>query len=117
MVVAWLPLTAHCQLENITGLEILRCEPMAASATSGHSHCDDVSCNNLESGQYQLPPSQPQAAVPLFAVISPVLVPVESGLLTGLKSGAPMRAPPKPSKPWQFFLRTALPVRAPSFAS
>jgi len=117
LAVAWLPLTAHCQLENLTGLEVLRCSPVHAPSPSGSSPCDHASCCGWESGQFQLPQSQPTVSVPLFVVVPLVLVTVDSGLLAHFTDAVLTVLPPDSRKPWQFSLRVALPARAPSIAS
>jgi hypothetical protein len=117
LAVAWAPLSVHCQLENLTGLEVLRCHATEASAPGGNSPCDGGSCCGWESGQYQLPASQLLVVVPTLAVIPCVLVPLESGFPLEAIFSPLEPPPPQFPRPWQFALRTALPVRAPSIAS
>ncbi len=115
LAVAWMPLAAHCQIERVTGLEILKCTPLPG----GEAPCspgDAGSCCGWESGQYHLPAGQPQVTAPLVAVVPLVLV-VESWMPTEGNGQRVTEAPPGPPKPWQFCLRAALPVRAPSIAS
>lgn len=49
IAVLWAPITWHCKLENIRGLEFLRC----ASGTSERSGCDEDSCRPVESAAYR----------------------------------------------------------------
>ncbi len=116
LAVAWMPLTAHCQIEQVTGLEILRCAP----TETGGAPCspsDGGACCSWESGQYHQPAGQPEAAAPLVALVPPVVVMVERWTSAETGGRGLSEAPPGPPKPWQFSLRAALPVRAPSMAS
>jgi hypothetical protein len=117
LAVAWMPLTEHCQLESLTGLAVLRCGPVEVGGAPDGSPCHGESCCSWESGQYQLPPGQPEVAAPLLAVSPRVLaVEIEEAQAAAVGSFL-MDAPPEPPRPWQFSLRAALPVRAPSIAS
>jgi len=109
----WLPLTQHCKLESIPGLEFLRCAPDAAS----NSDCSDDGCAAVESALFKCPDNSNQIFSPalVWAVFpSPVLPPASVAEANNLRSDA---APPELPTSWQFSLRTALPVRAPSLAS
>ncbi len=117
LAVGWLPLTAHCQIENLTGLEVLRCAPSPADEAPAGSPCNNDSCCSWESGQYYLPQSQRVAVTPLVAVLPPALALVTEEAPTASADRALADALPKPPRPWQFSLRAALPVRAPSIAS
>ncbi len=116
LALAWMPVTAHCQIERVTGLEILKCDSLpggAAPCSSG----EGGSCCSWESGLYRLPQGQPVVAVPIMAVVPLVLVMVESWTPAEIGERQLIEDPPRPPKPWQFSLRAALPVRAPSIAS
>ena len=118
LALAWVPLTAHCQIESLAGWELLSCRSGAGTPASSGSHCDDTSCCGWESAQYHLPQSHPLTLVPMFAVVLPVLLSAESdNLPTCLGVSLLTAAPPEMPKIWQFTFRAALPVRAPSFAS
>lgn len=114
---AWMPLTAHCQIESLTGLEVLRCAPAEACAAPAGSPCDSGLCCSWESGQYHLPQSQPVAAAPLAAVLPQLLALAAEKPPTATVARVLADALPKTPRPWQFSLRAALPVRAPSIAS
>jgi hypothetical protein len=116
LAVAWLPLTAHCQLEGIAGLEVLQCSSVTA-VPSSDSHSDDTSCCGWEFSEYRLPQSQPPVSAPLSVMVLAVLVTVDCDLPAEVSAGIPTAAPSGSPKPWQFSLRAALPVRAPSIAS
>src|SRR4051812_3003890 len=49
-VVLWVPITSHCQLEKVPGLEFLHC----ASDTPGNSDCQGDGCQVIESGFYKI---------------------------------------------------------------
>jgi hypothetical protein len=118
LALAWVPLTAHCQIESIAELELLNCQSAGETPAPGCSHCDDSSCCAWESAQYHLPQNQTPTLVLILELVLPVVssalddnVPARAGvsLLTA--------APPEIPKTWQFSFRAALPVRAPAFAS
>ena len=118
LAAAWLPLTSHCKLEALPGLEFLQC----ADGQACHQDADvpnDGGCCSLEAAHYFLPSQQPDVApalllaLPAFesplALVRGLPAPVSLGILTA--------APPDLPASWQFVFRTALPPRAPSFAS
>lgn len=117
LAVAWVPLTAHCEIEILTGLEVLSCSSMEASAPPSDSHCGGNTCCEWESGQYRLPQGQPTVAAPLLAVLPQVLAVVTKEAPVAEVDCPQADTPPESQKPWQFSLRAALPVRAPSMAS
>jgi hypothetical protein len=113
-LVLWLPVTSHCQLEKVPGLEFLQC----ASDTPENSNCEGDACQTIESGQYKISDNSQTVPVPVFQVlptvklsqtecVQPVFGPLR--LLTC--------APPELPPCWRFILRAALPVRAPSLVS
>ena len=113
LAVAWMPLTAHCAIENVTGFEFLRCAPDEAGGTPC-SPCDSGSCCSWESVRYQLPEGQPAVAAPVVAALPEALAAVTEASSPEAAAAVPTVAPPEPPTPWQFSLRTALPPRAPS---
>lgn len=118
MALGWAPLAAHCQVEMATGLQFLRCEAGPSASGCAESPCEQKTCCEWESGLYQAP----QNAFSLHPI------PIEAALLhpfdelrtpVAFEIGICMWAtgPPEPPEPWQFFLRAALPIRAPSLHS
>jgi len=114
LLVAWLPITLHCSLESVPGLEFLRC----ASDTPNQSDCSGDGCCAVEKSEYKTeqsrltPPSPDLLQLPFVPVCSAVAAsPAEVSV--GILSAAP----PELVKSWQFVFRTASPPRAPSFAS
>ena len=112
LLALWLPVTFHCQLESIPGLEFVRC----AAETSNQSDCSDDGCCAVEKQQYKS--EQNRQTIPVFLPCSssPLLnvantLPDQAGL------GILTAAPPELLNTWQFDFRTASPPRAPSFAS
>ena len=118
LALAWVPLTSHCQLESIPGLEFLRCVcDTQASPKSGDS-CQDDGCCAVELAKYQSPRQQEITPIVVMAMLpeassgvleQPLPPEFSLDLLTPAPSGL--------STSWQFSFRTALPVRAPSLAS
>ncbi len=112
LAVAWIPLSAHCELENMIGLEVLQCHPQGPS--SGASHCEDAPCCGWECGQYYVPAAQPLVTVPPSAIVPSTLTVREPGPTGGAFPEMPAAAPPDSPRPWQFYLRAAVLPRAPS---
>jgi hypothetical protein len=111
----WLPATQHCKLENLPGLAFLQC----AGDTPTNSDCGDGDqCDQVERGLYKSESTTlvltPPAIVALF-VAAELSEQFESSQI--LTIGAKVAPPPDLPTSWQFSSRTALPVRAPSFAS
>ena len=120
LALIWAPLTAHCQLETVVGLNFLQCPSAGDCTTEGNSHCDDSSCCGWEAGLYKLPHNESSALAPLIAVSAGAVGNSFTGVLVTFPtelSIAATAAPPELLKSWRFFLRAALPVRAPSFTS
>jgi hypothetical protein len=114
LLALWLPAALHCKLENVRGLEFLRC----ASDTPTSSDCEGDSCQVVESGSYKIPENNQIVALPLFfEVVSHTSALVSDSLIQDICLRPPLTPPPELPKSWQFISRTALPVRAPSFAS
>ena len=112
----WLPVSAHCLLESIPGLEFLDCTIAAADTQQPTQDCSD--CCAVEKSQYRAeqvqlsiptPELLPLFCAPVSAAAAALPVEVSAGILTA--------APPQLLQTWQFASRTALPVRAPSIAS
>jgi hypothetical protein len=109
-LVIWVPITAHCSLEKIPGLEFLHCP----GDTPESSTCEGDSCKTVESGSYKISDNSDLVPHPVFRVLAePLAEPAQSIPLLG-----PLRLPsfPPPDLPrcWQFFSRAAMPARAPS---
>ena len=119
LVLTWAPLTTHCQLEGITGLELLQCHSEGETPISGNSHCDNSSCCDWEAGQYRLPQNQSPVADHSLVVILCEFGVVQQVMLPAL-GGSPaiqVTVAAELAVTWQFAFRAALPIRAPSAAS
>ncbi len=121
MATLWVVVGFHCQLEVLPGFEFLSCcqHSTTAKAPAHHANdCDDDGCATIELGFFKQadPPAAP--ATPLLAFVA-WLVPLpddfQADPLSCLATASPV--PPDLSRIWQFFQRTALPPRAPSFVS
>jgi hypothetical protein len=113
-LVLWAPITGHCYLEKIPGLEFLHC----ASDTADNSNCAEDGCQIVESGFYKISDNTAVVPVPVYCLIpftAPISLvqdsPPESCGVTQF------RFPPDLPQSWQFISRTALPIRAPSLVS
>ena len=114
LAVLWVPITSHCKLELIPGLEFLHC----AGDTPTKSNCEGDSCQTVESGAYKTQDNDDLVPLPVVTVDLSVLVPpAEMSAPESGSVGIFTASPPELPKVWQFVYRTALPVRAPSIAS
>lgn len=118
IAVGWVFLTSHCSLVAIPGFEFLRCVADSHESGDGSDPCKDSGCCPLESGQYQAPRSEETTPAVVVAILpNPEVSTLDNSLPVEVSLGILTTAPPELPKPWQFSLRTALPVRAPSLAS
>ncbi len=110
----WLPAAAHCQLEALSGLEFFQCSAGGSAPCGPLTDCD---CSAAE--KFQLLPGHLRLTSP-----APLLTPL--GGQPQLKAASPRpneiggetgTPPPPRLKTWQFYLRSALPIRAPALAS
>jgi len=114
----WLPVSAHCQLETVPGLEFLACQSPSPATGNSNSHCADSGCCSVERSEYtaeQAPFSQPSPD--LLVVKSEPVLTLPNTLPAEVSVGILTASPPELPTTWQFASRTALPVRAPSIAS
>ena len=120
LALLWVPITSHCQLESIPSLTALLacCEHEEASAPHEDQDCEQDACASVESGDYRTQEREPLLVIPDYTSIEVAAVVVE---LSSLPAEISLRIlatpPPEQHQLWHFALRTALPVRAPSFAS
>jgi hypothetical protein len=118
MVTLWPLVVSHCDLEQLPGLQFLACGDGAPDTPQHDDDCETDGCASLESGSYKAEDGR------LAILASPV---VWSAFLTATsleteRAAAADRtildsAPPELPNVWQFASRTALPPRAPTFAS
>jgi len=113
MLALWVPITMHCQLEKIPGLEFLHC----SDDTSSHD-CKGDGCQTVESGGYKVENNQAAIFATLNAVVLlETFLPLEPPPPAVAPFTVTKAVPPELPTCWQFFFRTALPPRAPSLAS
>jgi hypothetical protein len=120
LALLWVPITSHCQLESIPSLTALLacCEHEDTSAPHEDQDCEQDSCASVESGDYRTQEREPLLVIPDHISIEVAAVVVEPGSLPDeISLRILATAPPAQHHLWQFALRMALPVRAPSFAS
>ena len=110
LLLLWVPITAHCNLENVPGLEFLKC---AADSEAGKD-CDGDACAQLETATYKISDTHSDFLPPALTSLSSLLL-MEFPLAE--PAAAVIEIPPELSSGWQFAYRTALPPRAPSFVS
>lgn len=120
LALLWLPLTVHCRIEALPGIEFLSCcqhdDAEVEKAPAHHDNdCETDSCATVESGFYKIEDNP--TLMPVLALAACIL---ETDLLAQLHSDSTLPFLPVPSAPpelprlWQFNHRTALPPRAPS---
>lgn len=138
LALAWVLISSHCRIEALPGLGFLSCasEVYAAGLTPTDSHnqerhsndgnecgdpCTEKGCCSIESAKFHAPRQHDVAPVALVALLGimasdrfgPLALSIPAEVSGGLRTAAPPEIPSS----WQFSLRTALPVRAPSLAS
>jgi hypothetical protein len=117
----WVAAGSHCLLEVLPGFEFLSCcqHPETEKTPAHHEKdCGGDACVTIELGFYKA--AQPQSALlkpslsfVAWLIASPdVCLAGPSDSLLSVSS-----SPPELVRFWQFFQRTALPPRAPSFVS
>jgi hypothetical protein len=116
----WLPVSAHCQLEALTGLEFLACETDSSCHSDPKSSSDTPDCCSVEKSQYhqvaQIRVNQPSMHL-LSVMFTALILPAPNALPAEVCGGILTAAPPELLCRRHFISRTALPVRAPSLAS
>lgn len=115
----WLPVSVHCQLEQLPGLEFLSCcDHEDTTAPHQDDDCEGDACAVVESGLYKIEERQTSLPAPDLTPVMFQLLPLPAPISCNLaRSGVGGTAPPEFSRIWQFVSRAALPPRAPSLAS
>ena len=117
LALLWAPVTSHCLLERLPGLDFLSCCPHdPGQCEDKEKDCETDSCAVIEQGLYKLQEHsdlipKPQTAAAAFLldfVFSPMRIDSRE------ESVQPMPPSPPLSSAWQFIYRAAVPVRAPS---
>lgn len=115
LAILWLPVSVHCQLEQLPGLEFLSCcEHEDTDAPHQDDDCDADACAVIESGLYKLEEQPVSCPVPVLCTVEFALLSEQVLLLPGAYRFVPDTDPPALSRTWQFTFRAALPPRAPS---
>jgi hypothetical protein len=111
----WLPVSAHCQLGSVPGLEFLRCA-VDAQTPGGSTGSNDCGCCAVEKSQYKS--SQARVTIPSPAMLLTVAVTdITDKSADEISAAVFAVVPPELPRCWQFVFRTASPPRAPSFVS
>lgn len=120
LAVLWLPVSVHCQLEQVPLLDFLSCCLHEQSSPHQDNDCEADACAVIEAGLYKSEERRSPLLEPVL--VSPHLASLLTDVLPRpLVGGAVL--PPEASKlsglsgSWQFTSRAALPPRAPSLAS
>lgn len=121
LALLWVPLTAHCRIASLPGLEFLRCaEEPGQHHDNGKASDEDCGCCIQEHGKYGCSrwedPVTRQSGDLVASFVGPAPgAPLPPPAGDGVLTAAPPSPPGEPS--WAFTRRLALPVRAPSSAS
>ncbi len=111
----WAPITSHCTLEAVPGLEFLQCASSVEHPAEQAGHCGDGCCA-VEASAYL--PASLEVDIPVALVESTLLaVPIvlQHPIVDEARLGVLTAGPPDLPRTWQFRSRTALPPRAPCF--
>lgn len=118
LVALWLPVSVHCQLERLPGLEFLSCcDHAEATAPHQDDDCEGDGCAVVESGLYKIEERQATLPAPDLEAFDATLL--SDPALTSADAGDAVcsTAPLELLASWRFSLRTALSPRAPSTVS
>jgi hypothetical protein len=119
LVLAWVPVTFHCTLENLPGLEFLNCCSHDEQGCQGEKDCEADACAVVETGAYKIDDNQLVAPLPpLLAVAFLEGLPQDNSF--SLRETLPVPSEDRLSEflpRWQFLFRAASPPRAPSICS
>jgi hypothetical protein len=115
MAVVWAFATMHCSLEQLPGFEFLSCCEHPGTAPHQDNDCSQDGCSVVEFGFYKA--NEQPAIVPKPLLLLTVLSALFELNLRNEVSTISTRSsvPSELARVWQFFFRTALPPRAPSF--
>src|SRR5438046_1062407 len=117
LALLWLPMTSHCDLEHLPGMEFLACCAHVDTAPHQHRDCETDLCASVESGFYKTEERAVDVSAALTSAIIPALLlsvrAEDSSSSAIVASSVPDELPQR----WQFAFRAAAPPRAPSFVS
>ncbi len=117
MLIFWGLASVHCELEQVPALHFLACCHHEGSTPHQDNDCNQDSCASVETGFYMLEGQTAFVSEPdLFvALLAPLAEPMSElcGPLAFHSLPGSLQLP----NTWQFTLRAALPVRAPSLPS
>jgi hypothetical protein len=110
LLAAWLPATAHCELESVLNWSTEQCDHHETSDVGDRSTVEDGNYRSVETGTIVIAPVA--IALPWIHAITTALAPDDQPGISGW-----IEQPPELARRWQFIARTALPGNAPSFVS
>ena len=115
LLALWLPVTSHCQMETILGLNFLGCCQQEQGAPHQDSGCDEDLCASIEAGFYQVEnPPRLVAAPPVWLMAGGFAGWSDAPLSPEPPGTGAIDVPPELSVTWQFSFRVALLPRAPT---
>ena len=120
LAVLWLPVSVHCELEEIPALSFLSCCPEENSAPHQDDDCETDGCAVVESGLYKIEErlvSLPAPVLVLAVFLGGLLETPLSAPELPVKCSPSGIVPPEIPRTWQFSLRAAPSPRAPSLVS
>ena len=117
LALIWAPLVAHCQVEAVSGAQLLTCHSDKMASETPDSHCCDCLSCSCDSAHYHQLQNQIRICIIQSVIETAPLMESGNGLSSEVSLGILTAAPPESLHCWQFSSRAALPVRAPSFAS
>ena len=118
LALLWAAAGNHCKLEQIPGWEFLACCIHEDIAPHQDDDCATDGCATVENQLYKNETARICVAAPtlLFATFVSLQW-AELSIPPTVSHILPDAAPTELARVWQFSYRTALPARAPSFAS
>ena len=122
LLAIWPAVTSHVLLESLELIHVVHDDHHHHHDDDGKTHEHDADNHGFADGDYILPSPTKSLSKPNFSIahagalaVALSLISLELTEAQGL--APPGAAPPLLQKSWHFWLRAALPVRAPSFIS
>ena len=115
LAILWVPVTSHCLLERLPGLEFLSCcTHDAVPCEDEEKDCAADSCAVVEEGFYKVQDNSDIVPEPVLLSVAFLLDVISAHWMQDPSGESLGVSPPHLPSSWQFVYRTAAPVRAPS---
>lgn len=118
LLALWVPVSVHCTLEAVSGLELIGCCFGDQAEPHQDNDCADDGCEVVESGQYVTNQREVELVAPVILLSFNFFIPVDhESTYSAHFVHSPPAVPDELAACWQFVLRAAPSPRAPSLLS